>query len=104
MRDCRFISGVNTSLGPCLKGQTGVDVDTDKAPSGPISDATPLIHIYLYRVEYSPFWMNNADVVSSSTVLTSQPIGLNLFYLITPYGPGQTNIQTTLGEVIRGFN
>jgi hypothetical protein len=104
MSDFRVISGVSKSLGAFLKARTGVDVDNDKAPSDPISDTTPLIHIYLYRVEYSPFWTNNPDVVSSSTVLTGQPVGLNLFYLITPYGPSQTNIQVTLGEVIRVFN
>src|ERR1700676_4142931 len=98
MSDFRAISGVTKSLGAFLKAETGVAVDTAKAPSADISDVNPLIHIYLYRVEYNPFWTNNSEIASSSTVLNSPPLGLSLFYLITPYGQGQTNIQTTLGE------
>ncbi len=104
MSDFRVISGVTKSFGAFLKASTGIDVDTDKAPSDTIADTTPLIHVYLYRVEYSPFWMNGDEVVSSPTLLTGPPVGLNLFYLITPYGPGQTNLQLTLGKVINVIN
>jgi hypothetical protein len=31
-------------------------------------------------------------------------VGLRLFYLITPYGPTQLDIQVTLGEVIKVIN
>lgn len=104
MSDFRAISGVTKSLGAFLKNKTGIEVETGKSPSDDIADDTPLIHIYLYRVEHNPFWTNNDEVVSSSSVLKTQPVGLNLFYLITPYGSGQLDIQITLGEVIRVLN
>ena len=104
MSDFRAISGVTKSLGAFLKNKTGIDVETSKSPSADIADLVPLIHIYLYRVEHNPFWTNNDEVVSSSNVLKTQPVGLNLFYLITPYGNGQLDIQVTLGEVIRVLN
>jgi len=104
MSDFRVISGVTKSLGAFLKASTGIDVDTDKSPADTIADTTPLIHIYLYRVEYSPFWMNSDEIISTPTLLTGPPVGVNLFYLITPYGPGQTNLQLTLGKVINVIN
>jgi len=104
MSDFRAISGVTKSLGALLKNSTGIDVETGKAPSEEIPDVKPLIHIYLYRVEHNQFWSNNDEVLSSSTVLKTQPVGLNLFYLITPYGSGQLDIQVTMGEVIRVLN
>lgn len=104
MSDFRAISGVSKSLATFLKAQTGVEVDNQKAPSDTISDSVSLIHLYLYRVEYNPFFTNNDNVVSSPTMLGNPPIGLNLFYLVTPYGPSQLDIQVTLGEIIRVFN
>jgi Pvc16 N-terminal domain len=104
MSDFRAISGVTKSLAAFLKARTGVDVNDEKAPSDAISDSTSLIHLYLYRVEYNPFFANSDSLVVSNTVLASPPIGLNLFYLVTPYGPSQLDIQVTLGEIIRVFN
>ena len=104
MSDFRAISGVSKSLATFLNAQTGVAVDNTHAPSDAISDSTSLIHLYLYRVEYNPFFFNNPDVVTSSTVLQRPPVGINLYYLITPYGSTQLDIQLTLGEVIRVFN
>src|SRR6266851_5033034 len=104
MSDFRAISGVTKSLAAFLTAQTGVTVENTKAPSEAISDATSLIHLYLYRVEYNPFFVNNAEIATSPTVLQSQPVGVNLFYLVTPYGATQLDIQLTLGEVIRVFN
>jgi hypothetical protein len=104
MSDFRAISGVTKSLAAFLKAQTGVEVENQKAPSDTISDANPLIHLYLYRVEYNPFFTNSDDLVTSPTVLTGPPVGLRLFYLITPYGPTQLDIQVTLGEVIKVIN
>jgi hypothetical protein len=104
MSDFRAISGVTKSLAAFLKAKTGVDVDNENAPSGSIADSNSLIHLYLYRVEYNPFFSNSGDLMTSPTVLTGPPVGLNLFYLITPYGPTQLDIQVTLGEVIKVFN
>lgn len=104
MSDFRAISGVTKSLSAFLKAQTGVDVENQKAPSDTISDSNPLIHLYLYRVEYNPFFTNSDEIMTSSTVLTGPPVGLKLFYLVTPYGPTQLDIQVTLGEVIKVFN
>jgi hypothetical protein len=104
MSDFRAISGVTKSLAAFLKAQTGVDVENQKSPSDTIPDSNPLIHLYLYRVEYNPFFSNSDELVTSATVLSGPPVGLNLFYLITPYGPTQLDIQVTLGEVIKVFN
>ena len=104
MSDFRAISGVTKSLAAFLKAKTGVDTNAEKAPSDTISDSAPLIHLYLYRVEYNPFFTNNEEIVTSSSVLSGPPVGLNLFYLVTPYGPTQLDIQVTLGEVIKVFN
>jgi hypothetical protein len=104
MSDFRAISGVTKSLAAFLKAQTGVDVESEKAPSDTISDSNPLIHLYLYRVEYNPFFTNSEEIATSSSVLTGPPVGLNLFYLVTPYGPTQLDIQVTLGEIIKVFN
>jgi hypothetical protein len=105
MSDFRAISGVTKSLANFVNTQTGVAVEDTKAPSDTsISDSASLIHLYLYRVEYNPFFVNNNEIPASPTVLQSQPVGLNLFYLVTPYGSTQLDIQVTLGEVIRLFN
>lgn len=105
MSDFRAISGITKSLAAFLTAKTTVPVEDTKAPSDTsIPDTTPLIHLYLYRVEYNPFFVNNDEIPSSATVLQSQPVGVNLFYLITPYGNSQLDIQVTLGEVIRVFN
>ncbi|MBZ5523729.1 MAG: DUF4255 domain-containing protein [Acidobacteriia bacterium] len=104
MSDFRAISGVTKSLSAFLKAQTGVDVENLKAPSDTIPDSNPLIHLYLYRVEQNPFFTNSDEIMTSPTVLSGPPVGLNLFYLITPYGPNQLDIQVTLGEVIKVFN
>jgi hypothetical protein len=105
MSDFRAISGVTKSLAAFLNNKTGVTVEATKAPSDTsISDSTSLIHLYLYRVEYNPFFFNNDEIPTSPSVLQSPPVGVNLFYLITPYGSTQLDIQVSLGEVIRVFN
>src|SRR5579864_242783 len=98
------ISGVTKTLSGVLNTATGVTVEADKSPAANISDAAPLIHLYLYRVERNPFFTNNGSLRPSTTVLQEPPIGLNLFYLITPYGNGELQIQMTLGEVIKVFH
>jgi hypothetical protein len=78
---------------------------TDRlTPPHQLSATTPLVSIYLYRVQTNPF-MNNMDWQTvTSTQLRAPPIGLNLFYLITPYGSDQSQIQQITGEVLRAFH
>ena len=98
------ISGVTKTLAGLLKSATGVDVETDKSPAAAISDTSPLIHLYLYRVERNPFFANSDFLQPSPSTVQEPPIGLNLFYLITPYGNGEMQIQLTLGEIIQVFH
>jgi hypothetical protein len=104
MSDFRAITGVSKTLAAFLNTATSVTVDADKAPSDAIPETPPVIHLYLYRVEQNPAFVNHEFIVESSGVLRDPPIGLNLFYLVTPYGPGQLEIQKTLGDVIRCFH
>ncbi|MGH7393009.1 MAG: DUF4255 domain-containing protein [Candidatus Rokuibacteriota bacterium] len=98
------IGGVTRTLGEFLRTETGVNVEYDRSPAEVIPDTGPLIHVYLYRVEPNPFFVNGDWIRASDTVLQQPPIGLNLHYLITPHGTGQLQIQVTLGEIIRVFH
>ncbi len=98
------ISEVTKAFGKLLKDATGVNVEYERSPAESISDANPLIHVYLYRVEQNEFFRNNDWLRPTDTTLQDPPVGLNLFYLITPYGKDQTDIQTTLGELIKVLN
>lgn len=104
MSSFSVINGVTRTLHTFLNTATGVAVESDLSPAGVISDATPLIHLYLYRVERNPAFTNNDWVRPNTSTLQEPPIGLNLFYLITPYGNGQQQIQITLGEVVKVFH
>ncbi|HEX7048842.1 MAG TPA: DUF4255 domain-containing protein [Longimicrobiales bacterium] len=95
------IAGVTRTLAGLLNGATGVTVEFDKSPADNISDAQSLIHLYLYRIEHNPFFRTVDWVRPTETTQQASPIGLNLFYLITPYGNGQEQIQMTLGEVVK---
>jgi hypothetical protein len=100
--DFNVITGVSKTLAAVIHNATGLAVENDKSPADDI--AGNVVHLYLYRVEQNPFFVNNDWINPSTTVLRQPPIGLNLFYLITPYGAGQLEIQKTLGEVIRVFH
>jgi hypothetical protein len=104
MSDFRAIAGVTKTLVTFLNTATGVPVNADLAPSDTISDKTPLIHMYLYRVEPNPAFTNNDFIQTSPTSIQEPPVGLDLFYLLTPYGPDQIEIQKTLGDVIQAFH
>lgn len=104
MSDFRVISGVSKTLASFLSAATSVTVDADKAPSDSIPETPPLIHLYLYRVEQNAAFLNQDFIADSGSVLRNPPLGLNLFYLVTPYGPGQLEIQKSLGDVIRAFH
>ena len=94
------ISGVTRTLGEFLRARTGVTVEYDRSPADTIADTAPLIHLYLFRVEQNRSFVNGDWIRSGDTVLQQAPIGLNLHYLITPYGPGQLQLQVTRGEII----
>ncbi|HYJ79370.1 MAG TPA: DUF4255 domain-containing protein [Longimicrobiaceae bacterium] len=98
------VSGVTRTLANVLTSVTGVDVEADRSPAENISDATSLILLYLYRVEQSPYFVNAEPPRPGPNQLREAPIGLNLFYLIAPYGNGQLQIQLTLGDIVRVFH
>jgi len=98
------VSGVTRTLANVLTAVTGVDVEADRSPAENISDAASMILLYLYRVEQSPYFVNAEGSRPSPNVLRDPPIGLNLFYLIAPFGNGQLQIQLTLGDIIRTFH
>lgn len=94
------IAGVTRSLANVLKNATSLNVEYQKSPDE-VEFEQPLIHLYLYRVELNPFFANNAPIRVSSGELRKPPIGINLHYLMTPYGGDEIQIQLTLGEVIQ---
>lgn len=104
MSSFRVISGVTKTLSEFLKTATGLAVDHTHSPDQTIPDANSLIHIYLYRVEVNPFFANAEPLRPTPVTVQESPIGLNLLYLFTPYGPDQIEIQVTLGEIIKVFN
>ena len=81
----------------------GITVEEKKSPAE-ITVSTPLVSLYLYRVEQNPFAANLDWQASSATQMIAPPFGLNLHYLITPYGADELEIQQTLGEVMRAFH
>jgi hypothetical protein len=95
------LNGVTRTLAGVLRTATGLEVDSVRSPAEGIADTAPLIHLYLYRVAHNPFFENAAWSAPSATSLEAPPIGLNLFYLLTPYGADQSEIQVTLGEIIQ---
>lgn len=69
------------------------------------------INLFLYKVQESPF-QRNMDwqvAMEDPSRLGPPPLSLNLFYLMTPYAPndsdtGQTNAHAILGEAMRVFH
>lgn len=104
MSSFTVVSGVTRTLATVLNTATGVDVDADRSPADAISDSTSLIHLYLYRVEHNPFFTNLEPARPTPTQVREPSLGLNLFYLITPYGSGQLQVQLTLGEIMHVFH
>jgi hypothetical protein len=98
------IRAATKTVASFLNEATGVEVDALHSPADKIDDTAALIHLYLFRVEINPFFRNNAFMRPSTTEVGAPPMGLNLFYLITPYGADQLEIQLTLGEVMSVFN
>jgi len=103
MSDFTAIKAVTETLERLLVAELAIAVETKKAPHD-ISVITPLVALFLYRVEMNSFLANLEWQKTTVTQLTAPPFGLNLHYLVTPYGPDQIEIQKTLGEVMRTFH
>ena len=103
MSDFNAIRAVTDTLELIIDQTMGIAVEKNLSPAG-ISLTTPLVSIFLYRVEPNPFIANLEWQVSSATQLVAPPFALNLHYLITPYGADQSEIQQILGEVMRVFH
>lgn len=104
MSDFTAIAGVTATLRSLLEQELpGITVDDSHAPSD-VSSTTALLGLYLYRVEHNAFTANLDWQASSATQLRAAPFGVNLHYLVTPYGADELEIQRLLGEVLRTFH
>lgn len=103
MSDFNAIRAVTQTLKKLLVDELTIAVEESKPPDE-ITGTDPLVGLYLYRVEFNPFLANLDWKANSATTLSAPPFGLNLHYLITPYGPDQIEIQKTLGEVMQVFH
>jgi hypothetical protein len=104
MSNFTAIRAVTDTLKALLLAQLpGIDVEEKKSPTQ-ITGTAPLVGLYLYRVEQNAFAANLDWQASSATQLIAPPFGLNMHYLVTPYGPDELEIQQTLGEVMRAFH
>jgi len=98
------IRAVTDTLKALLSAELpGMSIE-EKKPPVEVSSTTPLLGLWLYRVELNPFTANLDWQTTSATQVTAPPVGLNLHYLITPYGPDELEIQQTLGEVVRALH
>ena len=104
MSDFSAIAAVTNTLKALIEQEIGgLTVEVLKAPVE-LSGSGPKLSLYLYRVEHNPFTTNLDWQARSETELVAAPFGLNLHFLITPYGPDEIEIQRTLGEVMRVFH
>jgi hypothetical protein len=101
--DFKAISATTKTLERLLVDKLGVAVEAALPPTE-ITATTALVGLFLYRVEINPFLANMDWKRTGSTQLVAPPIGLNMHYLVTPYGPDLVEIQKTLGEIIRTFH
>ena len=97
------IRAVTDTLATLLDQELGIATERN-IPPHQLNVMTPLVSIFLYRVESNPFFTNLEWQPATATQLVAPPFGLNLQYLITPYGPDLSEIQQTLGEVLRVFH
>jgi hypothetical protein len=104
LSDFTAIAAVTSTLKALLLQELpGITVEETKPPVA-LGGITPLVGLYLYRVEHNPFMVNMDWGVVTASQLSAPPFGLNLHYLVTPYGPDELEIQRTLGEVMRTFH
>lgn len=104
MSDFTAVRAVTDTLKAVLLAELpGITVE-EKKPPVEVSSTTALVGLYLFRVEYNPFTANLDWQPATATQLAAPPFGLNMHYLVTPYGPDELAIQQTLGEVMRAFH
>lgn len=100
MSDFTAIAAVTSTLKALLLQQLpAITVEETKTPLE-LGGSTPMVGLYLYRAEMNPFTANMDWRPVTGTQLSAPPFGVNLHYLITPYGPDELEIQRTLGEVM----
>lgn len=104
MSDFTAIAGVTETLKALIEQELpGLEIEVLKTPAE-TGGAAPKLGLYLYRVEFNPFAANLDWQALGETQMVAPPFGLNLHYLVTPYGPDEPEIQRTLGEVMRVFH
>lgn len=104
MSNFTAIAAVTSTLKALLLQELpAITVEETKSPID-LGGITPMVGLYLYRVEINPFAANMDWKPVTATQMSAPPFGLNLHYLVTPYGPDELEIQRTLGEVMRTFH
>lgn len=104
MSDFTSIAAVTSTLGRLVEAELGdITVEINSSPTE-FESAVPAIHIFLYRVERHPFTSNFDWQPNALGQLQAPPLGLTLHYLFTPYGPTQTEVQRTLGELMQALH
>jgi hypothetical protein len=95
------VAGVTRTLARVLQRETTVAVETTQSPADTIADNPSKIHLYCYRVEPNRFFRNADWLHPTPTQQQPPPLGVNVHYLVTPYGSDQLEIQRTLGDVLQ---
>ncbi|AKC86776.1 DUF4255 domain-containing protein [Pseudoxanthomonas suwonensis] len=104
MSDFKAIAAVTETLKALLEQELpGLAVEVLKSPVE-LGGVAPKVSLYLYRVEHNAFASNLDWQALTESRLVAPPFGLNLHYLVTPYGPDELETQRTLGEVMRVFH
>jgi hypothetical protein len=97
------IRAVTDTLDSLLSSALGITTERN-IPPHQLTATTPLVSIYLYRIQLNPF-LNNLDWQTvSANQFRAPPFGLNLHYLLTCYGSDQSQIQQITGEVMRALH
>lgn len=104
MSNFTAIRAVTDTLKALLEADLPAMTVEEKKSPAEINAITPLVSLYLYRVEPNHFTANLDWQPVGDTALNAPQFGLNLHYLVTPYGPDELEIQQTLGEAMRTFN
>ncbi len=94
------IRAVSDTIDALLVQSLGVATERN-IPPYQLTATTPLVSIFLYRVQSNPFLGNLDWQAITSTQLQAPPFALNLQYMLTPYGSDQSQIQQLTGEIMR---
>lgn len=103
MSNFTAIRAVTDTLAKLIEQQLSIPTEKKVSPHV-ITATTPLVSVFLYRVEPNPFLSNLDWQAPDDTTLIAPPIALNLHYLLTPYGADLSEVQKILGEVLRAFH